>query len=88
MTAEERTRVKAVWSEVEQELLERVFYAHDGADIRAAKDLAQEGMLDSLSIVATLEILVETTGNEDVLTQANASDFRNMASIRALYEKL
>ena len=44
-------------------------------------------MLDSLSIVAILEILVEMTGNEDVLTQANASDFRNLASIRAFYEK-
>lgn len=80
--------MKAVWSEVEQELLERVFYAHDGGDVRDAENLAQDGMLDSLSIVAILETLVEMTGNEDVLTQANASDFRSLASIRAFYENL
>lgn len=80
--------MKAGWSDVESELLGRVFYAHDQLEVRAADNLAHAGMLDSLSIVAILEILVEMSGNEDALTNAKASDFRNLASIRALHESL
>lgn len=80
--------MKASWNDVEKELLERVFYAHDDASVRDADDLAKEGMLDSLSIVAVLEIMVESSGDEDALTKATATDFRNLSSIRAFYQNL
>lgn len=78
---------KKPWDDVEAELLETVFYAHDPSDVRAADDLARKGMLDSLSIVAILEVLIDATGNEDDLENADATDFRNLAQIRALYER-
>lgn len=80
--------MKAIWSDVENELLERVFYAHDGAVVRDSENLAHDGMLDSLSIVAILEILVEMTGNEDAMMRAGSSDFRNLSSIHAFYQSL
>lgn len=80
--------MKANWNDVENELLERVFYAHDGAAVRGSENLAQDGMLDSLSIVAILEILVEMTGEEDAMMRAGSSDFRNLAAIHAFYQSL
>lgn len=80
--------MKPSWTEVEETLLEQVFYAFDPADVRAATNLPQKGMLDSLSIVAILETLVELTGNEDALTQAQATDFRNLGTIQAFYAKI
>ncbi|MDO5711805.1 MAG: hypothetical protein Q4P32_08730 [Micrococcales bacterium] len=79
---------KRPWAEVENELMENVFYAHEAADVRAAEDLARQGMLDSLSIVAILEVLIDATGDEEALESADASDFRNLAQVRALYERV
>ncbi len=72
---------KKPWTEVEVDLVENVFYAHDEARVRKSADLAKEGMLDSLSIVAILEILAESGG-------AQATDFRNLSQIQALYDRL
>ncbi|HQR78629.1 MAG TPA: hypothetical protein PLT68_00255 [Actinomycetota bacterium] len=80
--------MKAMWSDVEDELLERVFYAHEDTVVRDSENLAQAGMLDSLSIVAILDILVEMTGNEDAMMRAGSSDFRSLASIHAFYQSL
>lgn len=79
---------KKPWSDVEAELFDSVFYAHDAADVRAADDLATAGMLDSLSIVAILEVLIDASGEEEALENADAADFRNLAQIRALYERV
>lgn len=80
---------KKPWSEVEADLMENVFYAHDEAQVRSATDLAKAGLLDSLSIVAILEILAEASGVEDeALDSAEATDFRNLDVIRSLYERL
>ena len=79
---------KRPWAEVENELMENVFYAHEATDVRAAEDLARQGMLDSLSIVAILEVLIDATGDEEALESADASDFRNLAQVRALYERV
>ncbi len=79
---------KKPWPEVEADLVENVFYAHDEAKVRASKDLAKEGMLDSLSIVAILEVLAEASGEEEALDSAEAKDFRNLEVIRGLYERL
>ncbi|MBK7720955.1 MAG: hypothetical protein IPI32_01665 [Austwickia sp.] len=79
---------KKPWDEVETELVENVFYAHDEAKVRESVDLAKEGMLDSLSIVAILEVLADASGEEEALDTAQASDFRNLGLIRALYERL
>ena len=80
--------MKRSWSEVETELLDNVFYAHDPQEVRAAGDLTHKGMLDSLSIVAILETLVEAGGDEDKLEEAQATDFRNLAVIRDLYDRV
>ena len=79
---------KKPWTEVEVDLVENVFYAHDEARVRKSADLAKEGMLDSLSIVAILEILAEAGGDEDALDSAQATDFRNFSRIQALYDRL
>lgn len=79
---------KQPWAEVEQELFDNVFYAHEPEDVRAADDLAKKGMLDSLSIVAILEVLIDATGDEDALESAEASNFRNLGAIRDLYERV
>ncbi len=79
---------KRPWPDVEDELVENVFYAHDPQQVRAADDLAREGMLDSLSIVAILEILIDATGDEGALEAAEATNFRNFATIRSLYEQV
>lgn len=79
---------KRPWAEVETELMENVFYAHDPVEVGAADDLARTGMLDSLSIVAILEVLIDATGDEEALESADASDFRNLAQIRALYGRV
>ncbi len=75
------------WSEVETDLLENVFYAHDPAVVLASTDLARDDMLDSLTIVAILETLAEAVGDESAFDEADVTDFRNIARIRALYEK-
>lgn len=77
---------KRSWPDVETELVENVFYAHDPQEVRAADDLAKEGMLDSLSIVAILEVLIDATGDEEALEDADADSFRNLETIRTLYE--
>lgn len=77
---------KRPWPEVETDLVEHVFYAHEPQKVRAADDLAKEGMLDSLSIVAILEVLIDATGDEEALDDAEAGDFRNLETIRTLYE--
>lgn len=78
---------KQPWSQVESDLLENVFYAHDSAAVSKADDLAAEGMLDSLSIVAILETLIDAAGDEDAFETAEASNFRNLKTIQALYEQ-
>ena len=78
---------KSTWDDVEHDLLENVFYAHDAETVRNADDLATAGVLDSLSIVAILETLIEASGNEEAFDTAEAADFRNLATIRALYER-
>ena len=76
------------WPDVEQQLLDQVFYARTPDQVRGSDDLAADGFLDSLSIVVVLEMLSESTGNEDALTTANADDFRNLSTINALYDRL
>ncbi|GAB48642.1 hypothetical protein [Mobilicoccus pelagius] len=78
---------KRTWNEVEQDLLDDVFYAHDAETVKSADDLAKAGVLDSLSIVAILETLIDASGDEEAFDAAEASDFRNLSTIRALYEK-
>ena len=77
---------KQPWSQVEDELMENVFYAHEPDRVRGADDLAKAGLLDSLSIVAILEVLIEASGDEDAFEAAEASNFRNLGTIKALYE--
>ncbi|MDO5629620.1 MAG: hypothetical protein Q4G43_15000 [Mobilicoccus sp.] len=79
---------KQPWDTVEAELLESVFYAHDAAQVRAADDLAAAGLLDSLSVVAILETLIESSGEEEAFDAAQAEDFRNLAAVRSLYERV
>lgn len=79
---------KRPWPEVEADLVENVFYAHDEGKVRASADLATEGMLDSLSIVAILEVLADSSGDDGALDAAQASDFGNRRLIRALYARL
>lgn len=79
---------KKPWPEVEADLVENVFYAHDEAKVRGSKDLAKDGMLDSLSIVAILEVLAEASGEEEALDSAEAKDFRNLQVIHGLYDRL
>ena len=79
---------KPDWDVVENDLLDNVFYAFDAASVRASTDLPRDGMLDSLSIVAILEALIEATGAEEAFDAAQATDFRNLTAIRALYERV
>ncbi len=80
--------MKPDWTTVEADLLDNVFYAFDAAQVRASDDLPKDGMLDSLSIVAILEALIEATGQEEAFDDAQADDFRNLAAIRELYERI
>ena len=75
------------WDEVERDLLDDVFYAHDAETVKGADDLAKAGVLDSLSSVAILETLIDASGNEEAFDSAEAGDFRNLGTIRALYER-
>lgn len=79
---------KKAWDDVEAELLEAVFYAHDPARVRASTDLARDRMLDSLSIVAIIEVLAEASDADEALDAAGAEDFRSLATIRELYARL
>lgn len=79
---------KKPWDQVQEELLDVVFYAHDPATVLGSGDLARAGMLDSLSVVAIIEVLAEATGAEDALDAAGAEDFASMAKIHDLYERL
>ncbi len=79
---------KKPWPEVETDLVDNVFYAYDEKKVRGSADLAKEGMLDSLSIVAVLEILAEASGEDEALDSAKAADFQNLAVIKALYDRL
>ena len=45
-------------------------------------------MVDSLSVIAILEVLVEATGNEAALGEATADDFRSLPTIHALFDRL
>lgn len=80
--------MKRAWEGVEAELLEAVFFAHDPQAVRAAVDFGAVGMIDSLSVVAILEILAEAGGSEEGLDAALATDFVNLAAVRTLYERL
>lgn len=75
------------WSDVEKELLETVFYAYEPGQVLHVKDLAAAGMLDSLSVVAIIEILAESGESDEALDAAVAEDFRSFARIRQLYER-
>lgn len=79
---------KKPWPDVEADLVDNVFYAYDEQKVRRSVDLAKEGMLDSLSIVAVLEILAEASGEDEALDSAEAADFQNLAVIKALYDRL
>lgn len=80
--------MKPDWSTVEADLLDNVFYAFEADAVRASDDLPRDGMLDSLSIVAILEALIEATGQEEAFDDAQADDFRNLSAIRELYERI
>lgn len=80
--------MKPDWSTVEKDLLENVFYAFDAQAVRDCDDLTRDGMLDSLSVVAILEALIEATGEEEAFDDAQADDFRNLAAIHELYERV
>lgn len=79
--------MKPDWSTVEAELLDNVFYAFEADAVRASSDLPRDGMLDSLSIVAILEVLIEATGQEEAFDDAQAGDFANLTAIRELYDR-
>lgn len=78
------------WDAVEAQLLDVVFYAHDPQKVRNARDLPSEGLLDSLSVVAIMEVLADAfpAGSIESLDSLKPSDFQNMTSIRALYQRL
>ena len=80
--------MKPDWTAVEAELLDNVFYAFEADAIRASNDLPRDGMLDSLSIVAILEVLIEATGQEEAFDDAQAADFANLTAIRKLYDRI
>ncbi|MCA0438462.1 MAG: hypothetical protein M9891_16110 [Austwickia sp.] len=79
---------KKPWDEVQAELLDVVFYAHDPSAVLASADLAKAGMLDSLSVVAIIEVLAEATGADSALDAATVEDFASMVHIHDLYERL
>lgn len=80
--------MKQPWSEVEADLMDNVFYAHDEAAVRKSTDLAEDGLLDSLSIVVILETFADAGVEEDALETAQAPDFRNLEVMKTLYERL
>lgn len=79
---------KNAWSEVEHDLMDNVFYAHDEQAVRASANLAEDSLLDSLSIVVILETFADAGVSEDALEGAQAEDFRNLTSMKALYDRL
>lgn len=78
------------WEELEGQLLELVFYAHDPEKVRNSMNLADDGMLDSLSVVAILDVLAEAHPEADLdsLENLGPADFRNLSAIRTLHERL
>lgn len=76
------------WDVIEKQILDNVFYAFDAAEVRRSKDLPGDHMLDSLSIVAIVETLIEATGDEEAFDVAQAADFRNLDAMRDLYERV
>lgn len=82
--------MKTPWEDVETQLLEDVFYAHDPATVRASTNLTKDALVDSLSVVAILDVLADAAPGSDVdsLESLTPNDFRNLASIRELYERL
>lgn len=80
--------MKDDWSSVKDNLVENVFYAHDAAAVLKSADLAADGLLDSLSIVAILEVLVDCGADEESLDEAQATDFTNLHTIATLYARV
>ncbi len=80
--------MRPAWDVIEKQILDNVFYAFDADAVRRSTDLPADRMLDSLSIVAILETLIEATDDEDAFDVAQAADFRNLACIRELYERV
>lgn len=80
--------MKKSWDQVQDELMDVVFYAHDAAKVLGSQDLARDGMLDSLSVVAIIEVLAEATDADEALDRADVADFGSMSRIRDLYERL
>lgn len=80
--------MKKPWSEVEEDLMDNVFYAHDEAKVKASSNLAEDSLLDSLSIVVILETFADAGVEEEALEDAQATDFRNLQVMQALYERL
>lgn len=80
--------MKKPWNEVEADLMDNVFYAHDEAKVRSSKNLADDSLLDSLSIVVILETFADAGIPEEELEEAQATDFRNLEVMRSLYERL
>ncbi|SNV25142.1 Uncharacterised protein [Dermatophilus congolensis] len=68
--------------------MDNVFYAHDEQAVRDSSDLAEDGLLDSLSIVVILETFADAGVDEEALEQAQATDFRNLEVMKAAYERL
>ncbi|WP_168582215.1 hypothetical protein [Gephyromycinifex aptenodytis] len=80
--------MKDDWNTVKDNLIENVFYAHDAQAVADSKDLAADGLLDSLSIVAILEVLADCGADEEALDEAQATDFANLATIESLYSRV
>lgn len=80
--------MRPTWDAIEGQLLEDVFYAFEPDAVRLSKDLPRDAMLDSLSIVAILEILIDAADDEEAFEKATATDFRNLSTIRDLYERV
>lgn len=76
------------WNEVEADLMDNVFYAHDEQAVRRSADLAGDNLLDSLSIVVILETFADAGVTDEALEAAQAEDFRNLDTMKALYERL
>ena len=78
----------STWPETEARLLEQVFHQHAPDQARASDDLVADRMIDSLSVVAALEVLVECTDNDAALEVATPSDFTSLARIASLHAQL
>lgn len=76
------------WNAVEDDLMDNVFYAHDEEAVRRSANLAGDNLLDSLSIVVILETFADAGVTEEALEAAQAEDFRNLETMKALYERL